>query len=90
MRVPGCRVSTSDATQKTVHGRSKQLSQIREVISGGESHLQLQDEIHVLPKEERQRILREGGFYLEIPPEQGLAMKAHLALPWHKLRQVRR
>ena len=52
VRVPGCRVSTSDATRKTVYRRSKQLSQIREAISGGESRLQLQDEIHALPKEE--------------------------------------
>ena len=30
------------------------------------------------------------GLTIDIPPEQGLAMKADLALPWNKLRVVRR
>ena len=48
------------------------------------------DEIKVLPKEERERLMKEEKFTITIPPEAGLAMKANLNIPWHKLRSMRR
>ncbi len=50
----------------------------------------LQKEVHTLTKEERQTLLADGGFGVEIPAEKGLAMKADLAIPWNKLRIIRR
>jgi hypothetical protein len=50
----------------------------------------MQEEIRHLGKEERQSLLFSGGFTVDIPPEQGLAVKADLAIPWNKLRIIRR
>ncbi len=50
----------------------------------------MQEEIRHLNKEDRQSLLFSGGFTIDIPPEQGLAMKADLAIPWNKLRIIRR
>lgn len=36
--------------------------------------------------EERHAIMQKANFMITIPPEQGLAMKADLCLPWNKLR----
>ena len=61
--------------------------------SGVEASLQLQDEVKSCHKDERQALLDElhnGGFKVEVTPEQTLAMKANLAIPWVKLRVVRR
>ena len=90
VRIAACRVPTSEASRKTINRRTQQIGQIRSNISGGESSNQLQEEVRCLPKEERQKLLREGGFTIDIPPEHGLAMKADLALPWSKLRVVTR
>ena len=48
------------------------------------------EEVKALGREERQKLLRDAGITLEIPAEQGLAMKADLAIPWSKLREIRR
>ncbi len=66
------------------------MSSVRSVVSGGTSSELLQDEVHALTKEERQALLADGGFGIEIPAEKGLAMKADLAIPWNKLRIFRR
>jgi hypothetical protein len=50
----------------------------------------MQEEIRHLSREDRQSLLFSGGFTIDIPPEQGLAMKADLAIPWNKLRTIRR
>ena len=47
----------------------------------------LHQELRSLTKDERSKLLL---VTIDIPPEQGLAMKADLAIPWHKLRMIRR
>ena len=47
-------------------------------------------ELKMLPRAERESLMREANFTLTIPPEQGLAMKADLNIPWRKLRVMRR
>lgn len=44
----------------------------------------------MIPSEERGKQLKEAGFHITIRPEQGLAMKADLCLPWRKLRVMKR
>ena len=66
------------------------LQCIRTTISKDSSISQLQDELKTLTREERQEILKSAGVTIDIPPEQGLAMKADLAIPWNKLRIIRR
>jgi len=90
MRVPKATVPTSKASAKTVARRNQALHQLRDTISGGDSSSQMQEEIHSLSKGERQKILKEANLTIDIPPEHGVAMKADLALPWNKLRILRR
>ena len=42
------------------------------------SSVLLQEEVHALNKEERRKLLTDGGFGIEIPAEKVLAMKADL------------
>jgi len=90
MRVPKATVPTSKASAKRVAWRNQVLHQLRDTISGGDSNCQMQEEIHGLPKGEQQKILKEANLTIDIPPEHGAAMKADLALPWNKLRILRR
>ena len=76
----------------TLRKRSKTLSDYREILSGGEkgAQKQLTDELKITDAEVRKNILKEAGITPEISAGEGLAMKADLALPWHKLRYLRR
>ena len=49
---------------------------------------QLQAEVKMLTSEERQDLLTSVGITVDIPPEQGLAIKADFAIPWNKLRII--
>ena len=66
------------------------MSRIREQFSLGDSKEQMACELKVLRREERESLMKEAGFTLSVPPDQGLAMKADLCLPWRKLRIMRR
>ena len=61
-------------------------------ISGGsdDSRKQLQAEVRALPKEERQKLLSEAGVGVEMNATQALAIKADLAIPWYRIRVLRR
>lgn len=83
-------MSTADASSKTIARRIKTMDKVRDLVSCGDSSTQLREEIKHLSKTERQELLHTAGFTLDIPPEQGLAMKADLGLPWNKLRIIRR
>ena len=56
----------------------------------GDTTVQMGNEIKSVPKEERDILMKEAKFTITIPPEQGLAMKANLNIPWNKLRVMRR
>ncbi len=92
MKVPGCRVPSSEASKTTVLRRSHHLAKIRDTISGGASSsvVQLQSEIRCLSKEEREEILKGVNLPITIPPDHVLAMKASLGLPWTKIRSLTR
>lgn len=62
---------------------------IRSSLSKNDMKAQLQAEVRALSAEERQD-LKSAGITIDIPPDQGLAMKADLAIPWNKLRIIRR
>lgn len=47
-------------------------------------------ELRRLGQEERIAIIKEAGLALDIPPDEGLAMKTELGLPWNKIRHLRR
>ena len=64
--------------------------EIRSSLSNNDTKVQLQAEVRALSAEERQDLLKSAGITIDIPPDQGLAMKADLAIPWNKLRIIRR
>ena len=90
MAITKCRVSSSNACNKTLLRRSAQLSQLRKVISGGETSTQFQSELRCLTRAEREDVLKDAHLPVVIPAEHALALKANLALPWAKLRSISR
>ena len=88
--VPNARVSSSLASTRTLHRRTKLINEFRAVITANDSDRQLRHEVKSLGKEARQELLRSARVTLEIPPEAGLAMKADCSLPWLRLRKIRR
>ena len=79
------RVSTEQASQRTVHRRVTALREMRGALS-----VDLAEEVRALPKDRRRELLSEAGLPLEIPANHALAMKANLSISWNKLRTVRR
>ncbi len=67
-----------------------EIGRIRSIASGGDNHIQLETEVKALTKEERDELLHQAQLPVVIPTEHVLAMKADLALPWNKLRILRR
>jgi hypothetical protein len=83
--------SSSDASKKTVQRRASAFELFRKNVSGGDGdNIQQLSELRRLGRHERQMIVREAGLNLEIPPGEGLAMKAELEIPWNKIRHMRR
>ena len=68
------------------------MQRIRSIVSGGEASALIQKEVLTLSDEERQCLLATAGISssIEIGPAQVLAIKAGLAIPWNKLRLLRR
>ena len=48
------------------------------------------DEMKILPKEEREQLMKDANFSVYVPPEQGLGLKADLCIPWKNLRMMKR
>ena len=69
------------------------MGQVREIISKGASADQLQHELKVLTRDDRQSLLDLASVHdaaTVIPPSDVLAMKADLSITWSKLRVLRR
>ena len=90
MKITKSRLGSDEVSSKTIHGRCLEMASVRELISSGSSPQQLAEEVRTLSSEERQRLLTDAGFSIDIATNKGLAMKADLALPWNKLRVIRR
>ena len=90
VRVPTPRVCSTDASRWTLHRRSGNMSKVRDTIRGGAAAGQLKDELAVLTDAERRELLAAADRPTLITPEETLAMKADLILPWRKMRIMRR
>ena len=90
MRVTRSRVATGDVSTQTVRRRSQEVVKVKQLIAGQYSSPILRRELLALDKDNRNQLLRDAGMTIDIPPAQGLAMKADLAIPWNKLRVIRR
>lgn len=90
MQIPAGRVDSSTACQKTVQQRCKTLSAVRKVASGNDSNAQLGMEIQALSRSQREDLLKKVQLPISVPADHALAIKADLAMPWSKLRILRR
>ena len=93
-RIAHARVTSEEALPRTLHQRSKLLADICHKVSGGReasARAQLAHEISQ-NKDERNELLREAGIAVphQAVAEEVLAMKVDLAIPWNKLRNIRR
>ena len=88
--MPVARVDSDQCTSRTLRRRTQFLSECRDSVGGSGSQVLVRHEIRRLGKEEREKLLRDAGLTVEIGCKKGLAMKADLALPWSKLREIRR
>lgn len=67
----------------------------RKRVSGGADMIQLSHEHQLTGKADRKALKEElmklyGNFKVEISPEQSLALKTNLQIPWRKLRVMKR
>ena len=85
MQVPGCQVSSSEASARTVKRRIEVLDTVREIASGSNSSAQFAAELNYLSQDQREELLQQVQLPLVTPADHALAMKADLAIPWSKL-----
>ncbi len=90
VQVSGCRISSSEASNRTVKRSAEVLETVRDVASGGDSTSQLAAEVKYLSKRQREEFLQQVQLPVVILADHVLAMKADLAIPWRKLRVLRR
>eukprot|EP00731_Ephydatia_muelleri_P011283 Em0006g177a len=92
MRVTATHNVTKSASKRTLKRRCQEMSHVRDIVSGGEASTLLENEIKWMSDDEKHHLLVESGIAMDIKvsAEQGLAIKAGLAIPWHKLRHLRR
>ena len=63
---------------------------VRTLLSPERPETVLEEEIRVLGRGEKNKVLTEAGISLDIDTNTGLAMKATLGIPWNQLRTLRR
>eukprot|EP00731_Ephydatia_muelleri_P033461 Em0030g18a len=92
LQVTKAKQQTTSACSRTTKMRYSEMQRIRSIASGGEASALIQKEVLTLSDEERQCLLATAGISssIEIGPAQVLAIKAGLAIPWNKLRLLRR
>ena len=90
MQVTGCRVTSSNASARTLKRCTETIGRVRSVISGGDYKSQLASKVKSLSKVEREELLQDAQLHVVISTEQALVMKADLEIPWNKLRVLRR
>ena len=66
------------------------MRKLRNRISSGESTNVLLSEVKRLSPQRRSQMLKNAGITIDIPAQQGLALKTDLGLPWKKMRELRR
>ena len=63
----------------------------RSIVSGGEPYVLMEKEVLSLSDKERKSLLQKAGIMnIAIDSAQVLAIKAGLAIPWNKMRLLRR
>eukprot|EP00731_Ephydatia_muelleri_P000748 Em0001g748a len=92
MRITNPHNSTTAVCSRTLKSRCSELHTIRRVVSGGQPSVLIQNEVLSLGDEQRRALLKEAGISdeIKIGPAEVLAIKVGLAIPWNKIRILRR
>ena len=90
IKVTRARVCSDEGAKQVVRRRSSEVAQYRAIVSGRSASAQLQDEVAALSTDECQRLVDTAEFSVEITPDDALALKADLMIPWKKMRTMRR
>ena len=90
MHVTNSKRPISKASSRTLYRYRKQVQKVRHVLTSDDPTTLLREEIRSLSKNEKNSLLKNAGITLDISPEQGLAIKADLTLPWNKIRMITR
>ena len=84
-----CKSRYSFSFSGTKRRQTSQLAEVHLTISSGAEAAKDQLVCEV-GKKEREKLLNESAFSVELTTEESLALKANLSLPWNKLRIMRR
>ncbi|XP_070552809.1 uncharacterized protein [Ptychodera flava] len=87
---PKPRKTTSEASTRTRRQRVLQLSQRRDIVSGGDAMLQLSERRCDTNKRTRRKILQILGLTPDIPPGAGLHLEVAMGTTWAAMRKLRR
>eukprot|EP00731_Ephydatia_muelleri_P023928 Em0016g199a len=92
IRITNPHNSTTAVCSRTLKSRCSELQAIRRFVSGGQPSVLLQNEVLSLGDEQRRALLKEAGISdeIKIGPAEVLAIKVGLAIPWNKIRILRR
>ena len=69
---------------------SEGCREVQECSQWWGGRVSVRERVTTLSVESRMQLLEKAGITLTIPEQQGLAMKADLALSWNKMRELRR
>ena len=90
MKITQPKTPISQMSLRTRNSRASEVCNARTILSAESSSLILETELKALSHMEKQQLLLSAGITKEMKPEEGLALKAGLGLPWNKLRSLRR
>ena len=90
MRLTQPSAPISHLSQRTQKRRAAEVRSTRTALSAESSSVLLETEFKSLGKRDKEMLLDSAGIRAEMSPEEGLALKASLGLPWNRLRLLRR
>ena len=95
MKMTSPRVTSSQASTRTVRERARRIGGMWGVVSGGDSALQPSREAGGQTADDRKKLLDEllklpGNFKAQVSLYESLALKSDLQIPWTKMRAMRR
>ena len=92
--MPQAEKSSTEVSARQLRSRTKELQNVRDVLSKGQMDVQLVQYLKTKKnKEERELMVKEAlgkEIILELPEKQSLAMKADLGMSWFRLNKLRR
>ena len=91
MYLTKARQLTTAACSRTVKTRCAEMQTVKSIISGGEPSVLMENKVLTRSDEERKSLLQKASISnIAIDSAQVLAIKAGMAIPWNRMRLLRR